>query len=270
MLECKPADTPMEPNLKLAEQEGSPHVDKERYQRLARLLCPYIGNKTSRSRTELNSPEIAAENSEKLLHKLKQIQAQMVIDNGFAASRFVPFCALSESGYVGSGDLEGAFMLYKRMLRCGVLKPDNHTYPMLLKACSCQSLNCVGFGILAHMLKFGFEFDIFVHIASITMLLPYGELRGAYDMFDKSHMRDLVTWNSMITGIVRRGPANKAIKIYNEMVAEKLKSNEITMIGMISSCSQLQDLNLGREFHCYIEEHGLELTVLFTNALMDM
>ncbi|XP_073225657.1 uncharacterized protein [Cicer arietinum] len=39
MLECKPADTPMEPNLKLAEQEGSPHVDKERYQRLLTNFC---------------------------------------------------------------------------------------------------------------------------------------------------------------------------------------------------------------------------------------
>ncbi|XP_027191731.1 pentatricopeptide repeat-containing protein At2g22410, mitochondrial [Cicer arietinum] len=234
------------------------------------------------------------------LVQLKQIQAQMVmtglIDNSFAASRLVAFCALSQSraldyctkilfgirepnvfswnatirGYVESGDLEGAFRLYKRMLQCGVLKPDNHTYPMLLKACSCQSLNCVGFGILGHVLKFGFEFDIFVHNASITMLLSYGELRAAYDMFDKSRVRDLVTWNSMVTGCVRRGLANEAIKIYNEMVAEKVKPNEITMIGMISSCSQLQDLNRGREFHRYIEEHGLELTVPLTNALMDM
>ncbi|TKY63708.1 Pentatricopeptide repeat-containing protein mitochondrial [Spatholobus suberectus] len=236
----------------------------------------------------------------KSLLQLRQIQAQMVltglIDNSFAASRLVAFCALSESraleyctkmlysirepnvfswnvtirGFVESGELEGAVMLYKRMLRCGVLKPDNHTYPLLLKACSCPSMNCVGFTVLGHVLKFGFELDIFVHNASITMLLSYGDLEAAYDVFNKGCVRDLVTWNAMITGCVRRGLANEAKQLYREMEAEKVKPNEITMIGIISSCSQLQDLNLGREFHRYIKEHGLELTIPLNNALMDM
>ncbi|KAL5073215.1 hypothetical protein RYX36_012199 [Vicia faba] len=232
--------------------------------------------------------------------QLKQIQAQMVltglIDNGFAASRLVAFCALSESrdldyctkilyrinegnafswnatirAYVESGDVEGGFMLYRRMLQGGMLKPDNHTYPLLLKACCCQSLNYVGFGVLGHVLKFGFECDVFIHNASITMLLSLGELSAAYDVFNRSRVRDLVTWNSMITGCVKRGMVNEAIKIYQEMEAKRVKPNEITMIGLISSCSQLQDLNLGREFHRYIEEHDLELTIPLTNALMDM
>ena len=236
----------------------------------------------------------------KSLVQLKQIQAQMVstglIENGFAASRLVAFCALSESkeldyctrilyqikepnvfswnaairGYVESGDIEGGFMLYKRMLLGGTLKPDNHTYPLLLKGCCGQSLSCVGLGILGHVLKFGFECDVFVHNASITMLLWCGELSVAYNVFNKSRVRDLVTWNSMITGCVKRGLAIEAIKIYKEMEAEKVRPNEITMIGMISSCSQLQDLTLGKEFHCYIEEHGLEFTIPLTNALMDM
>lgn len=220
-----------------------------------------------------------------------------LFDNGFAASRLVAFCALSESraleyctkvlyhtpepnvfswnvtirGYVESGNSEGALLLYKRMLRYGMLRPDNYTYPLLLKACcSCPSLDCVGLVILGHVLKFGFEFDIFVHNALITMLLSFGELGVAYDVFHKGCVRDLVTWNSMITGCASRGLANEAIKLYREMEAEKVKPNEITMIGIISSCSQLQDLILGREFHRYIKEHRLELTIPLNNALMDM
>ncbi|XP_027334790.1 pentatricopeptide repeat-containing protein At2g22410, mitochondrial [Abrus precatorius] len=234
------------------------------------------------------------------LVQLRQIQAQMIlaglIGNGFAASRLVAFCALSESqnleyctkilfhieepnvfswnvtirGYMESGNSEGAIMLYKRLLQCGMLKPDNHTYPLLLKACSCPSLNFVGLTIIGHVLKFGFEFDIYVHNALITMLLSCGKLEAAYDVFNKGCVRDLVTWNSMITGCVRRGLANEAIKLYREMEAEKVKPNEITMIGIVSSCSQLQDLNLGREFHRYVKEHRIELTIPLNNALMDM
>ena len=169
-----------------------------------------------------------------------------------------------------SEDLEGTGLLYKRMLRCGVLKPDNLTYPLLIKDCSCPSMNCVGFTVLGHVLRLGFEFDIFVHNASITMLLLYVELEAAYDVFNKGCVRDLVTWNAMITGCVRRGLANEAKKLYREMEAEKVKPNEITMIGIVSACSQLQDLNLGREFHDYLKEHGLELTIPLNNSLIDM
>ncbi|KAF7836754.1 pentatricopeptide repeat-containing protein [Senna tora] len=236
----------------------------------------------------------------KSLIQLKQIQAQMILTgliyDSFAASRLIAFCALSESrtldyctkilyntqhpnvfswnvtirGYLESGNVEGTLLLYKRMLQYGMLLPDNHTYPLLLKACSYSSLNFVGLSILGHVLKFGFEFDIFVHNALITMLLSYGEFETAYDVFNKSCVRDLVTWNSIISGCVKRGLANEALDLYWEMEAEKVKPNEITMIGMVSSCSQLQDLNLGRKFHQYIEEHRLDLTIPLANALMDM
>ncbi|KAG5060683.1 Pentatricopeptide repeat-containing protein, mitochondrial [Glycine max] len=267
-----------------------------------RSLSPYvkaINWNTSHSFVRKN-PLLSLLERCKSLDQLKQIQAQMVltglVNDGFAMSRLVAFCALSESraleyctkilywihepnvfswnvtirGYVESEDLEGAVLLYKRMLRCDVLKPDNHTYPLLLKACSCPSMNCVGFTVFGHVLRFGFEFDIFVHNASITMLLSYGELEAAYDVFNKGCVRDLVTWNAMITGCVRRGLANEAKKLYREMEAEKVKPNEITMIGIVSACSQLQDLNLGREFHHYVKEHGLELTIPLNNSLMDM
>ncbi|XP_025985543.1 pentatricopeptide repeat-containing protein At2g22410, mitochondrial-like [Glycine soja] len=242
----------------------------------ARSLPPYVKaiNWNTSHNFVQNNPLLSLLERCKSLDQLKQIQAQTVltglVNDGFAMSCLVAFCALLESGYVESEDLEGAGLLYKRMLRCGVLKPDNLTYPLLIKDCSCPSMNCVGFTVLGHVLRLGFEFDIFVHNASITMLLLYVELEAAYDVFNKGCVRDLVTWNAMITGCVRRGLANEAKKLYREMEAEKVKPNEITMIGIVSACSQLQDLNLGREFHDYLKEHGLELTIPLNNSLIDM
>lgn len=232
--------------------------------------------------------------------QLKQIQAQMtitgLIHDSFAASRLIAFCALSESrsvgyctrillnvqspnvfcwnmtirGYLESGNSEGALNMYKGMLQDGMLRPDNHTYPLLLKACSSSCLNFEGFAILGHILKFGFEFDIFVHNALITMLFSHGELEKAYNVFDESCVRDLVTWNSMISGCVKRGLAEQALDLYWKMEAEKVRPNEITMIGLVSCCSQLQDLNLGRKFHQYTKDNKLDMTIPLTNALMDM
>ncbi|KAA8528100.1 hypothetical protein F0562_035031 [Nyssa sinensis] len=232
--------------------------------------------------------------------QLKQIQAQMIVTglilDGFASSRLIAFCAISElgsldyckillnntqnpnvfswnvaiRGYSESDSPKEAVLLYKLMLRINTSRPDNYTYPLLFKSCARSSLIWMGHEILGHVLQLGFGSDIFVHNAVIHMLVSCGELEAARKVFGESCVRDLVSWNSLINGYVRSGRAHEALRIYREMEVERIQPDEVTMIGVVSSCAQLEDLNLGREFHRYIEENGLNLTIPLTNALMDM
>ncbi|XWS73529.1 hypothetical protein CRYUN_Cryun02cG0137300 [Craigia yunnanensis] len=54
------------------------------------------------------------------------------------------------------------------------------------------------------------------------------------------------------------------------MQEEGVELNEVMMIGVVSSCAQLEDLKLGRDFHKYIEDRRLNFTIPLSNALMDM
>ncbi|XP_028095028.1 pentatricopeptide repeat-containing protein At2g22410, mitochondrial [Camellia sinensis] len=232
--------------------------------------------------------------------RLKQIQSQMTVTglilDGFALSRLVAFCAISESGsldycktilnnaqntnvfswnvairgYSESVNPKEAFLLYKNMLTSGASRPDNYTYPLLLKCCARLSLIRMGHELLGHALQLGFDSDIFVHNAVIHLLMSFGELEVAHKVFVESSVRDLVSWNSLINGYVRSGKAHDALRIYREMEAQGIQPDEVTMIGVVSSCSQLEDLNLGREFHQYILENKLNFTVPLANALIDM
>jgi pentatricopeptide repeat protein len=219
-----------------------------------------------------------------------------LFSDGFALSRLIAFCAISEGrnleygtrilynahdpnvfswnvairGYSESEKPEKAVVLYKGMLRNGGSRPDNYTYPLLLKVCASLSLKLIGNEILGHVLKLGFDSDIYVHNAVIHMLVSRGELEVARKVFDEGCVRDLVSWNSLINGYVRSGLACEALRLYRELEVERVEPDEITMIGVISSCAQLENLNLGREFHRYIEENGLNLTVPLSNVLMDM
>ncbi|XP_039159004.1 pentatricopeptide repeat-containing protein At2g22410, mitochondrial [Eucalyptus grandis] len=235
------------------------------------------------------------------LSQLMQVQAQMVAtglaSDGLALSRLVAFCALSESrdlgycarilcgaadpnafswnvairGFAESDRPGGALALYRRMLRNGGSRPDNYTYPLLLKICAADSsMKRAGRGVLGHVVKLGFEGDLFVCNAVIHMVVSWGEVGRAREVFDGSPVRDLVTWNSLINGYVRSGLADHALRMYREMEAEGVTPDEVTMIGMVCSCAQLEDLKLGREFHQLIERNGLNLTVPLANALMDM
>ncbi|XP_042513859.1 pentatricopeptide repeat-containing protein At2g22410, mitochondrial [Macadamia integrifolia] len=236
----------------------------------------------------------------KSMNQLKQIQAQMIVTglvaDGLATSRLVAFCAVSEFGSLGycttilentehpnifswniairgyseSEIPQEAFLVYKQMLQRGGSRPDNYTFPFLLKACARLSSIWMGYEILGNILHFGLDSDIFVHNAVLHMLVTCGELGAARLLFDESSLRDLVSWNSMINGYVRSGRPSEAMELYREMEAEQVKPDEVTMIGVVSSCAQMEDLNSGSDFHRYIEESGLKLTTPLSNALMDM
>ncbi|PPR92146.1 hypothetical protein GOBAR_AA28528 [Gossypium barbadense] len=83
----------------------------------------------------------------------------------------------------------------------GVLA-DNFTYPFLLKAC--DSLELVK---MIHTLieKNGFLSDIFVPNALIDSYSKFGELgiKAALKLFTIMEDRDIVTWNSMIAGLLK-------------------------------------------------------------------
>lgn len=223
------------------------------------------------------------------------ITTGLILD-GLAASRLVAFCAISEAGDLSYGErilrsLENpnvfswniairgysdgpipikAIVLYREMLNNGGSCPDNYTYPLLFKACGRLSLYYMGHEILGHVLKLGFDSDVFVHNGIIHMLVSCGKLKEARQVFDKSCARDLVTWNSLINGYVHCGQVWEALKLYEEMNLEGVRPDVVTMIGMVASCAQLQDHNQGREFHRLIQVYGLELTIPLCNALMDM
>ncbi|CAO2837269.1 unnamed protein product [Amaranthus hypochondriacus] len=234
------------------------------------------------------------------MSQLIQIQAQMIttglIIDGLASSRLVAFCAISEAGdltycekilrfldnpkvfswniaikgYADSSIPIKAVILYKDMLKNDGCFPDNYTFPLIFKICARLRLDWVGYGIFGHVLRMGFNSDVFVHNGLIHMLVNCGNLDDALKVFDESCVRDLVTWNSLINGYVHCGRAWEALNLYEEMRVEGVMPDEVTMIGLISSCAQLQDLSRGVEFHRFILEHGLNLTVPLCNALMDM
>ncbi|KAM0065215.1 putative tetratricopeptide-like helical domain superfamily [Helianthus debilis subsp. tardiflorus] len=249
----------------------------------------------------LSNPLLSTLEKCKSMDQMKQIQTQMIITglihDGFAASRLLAFSALSESrnldyckrmlnslrypnvfswnvtirGCSESQKPEESLLLYVEMLRRSKpVRPDNYTYPFLLKCCAKLSLIRMGVGLIGHVIRLGFDTDVYVHNAVIHMLVSCGELDDAHKVFDESCVRDLVSWNSIINGYVKSGKPWEALRLYRQMYEDGILPDEVTMIGMISCCAQSENLNLGMEFHRYVENNKIKMTVPLVNALMDM
>lgn len=97
--------------------------------------------------------------------------------------------------------------------------PDNFTYPFLLKACTGQFAMQKVEMVHAHVVKLGFLDDIFVPNSLIDSYSKAGNagIAAARRVFDEMPCKDVVTWNSMVAGLVRAGELGGARKLFDEM-----------------------------------------------------
>ncbi|MQL71167.1 hypothetical protein Taro_003443 [Colocasia esculenta] len=106
---------------------------------------------------------------------------------------------------------------------------------------------------------------------AISCYVDYGLVDEARAIFDGVREKDTTCWTAMIDGFARNGRMNKALKLFREMQMEEVKPNEVTIVCVLSACSQLGALELGRWVHSYVgKKNNIRLNAILGSALVDM
>ncbi|KAE8678442.1 Pentatricopeptide repeat-containing protein [Hibiscus syriacus] len=126
-----------------------------------------------------------------------------------------------------------AFSFYFEMLWNGILA-DNFTYPFLLKACNSLKLLQM---IHTQIEKNGFLGDIFVPNALIDSYSKFGELgvKAAWKLFSVMEDRDVVSWNSMMAGLLKVRQLREARKLFDEMPERDIVSWNTILDGFVKA-----------------------------------
>lgn len=143
--------------------------------------------------------------------------------------------------YVAYGIFSEALELYYQMQSSGV-KPDKFTFPLVLKACA--GLGALDQGKEVHdcISRHGFESNVYVGNALITMYGKCGSMEHACQVFDKMSQRNVVSWNSMIAGYAQNEHASEALELVLQMQLAGLKPDTDTIAGILLACAQLSAL----------------------------
>ncbi|XVF67579.1 hypothetical protein PTKIN_Ptkin10aG0132200 [Pterospermum kingtungense] len=171
------------------------------------------------------------------------------------------------SAYVRSGRFrEAVDCFYKFFLTSG-LRPDFYTFAPVLKACK----NLIeGMRIHCLVLKLGFEWDVFVTASLVHMYTRFGIVGSARKLFDDMPVRDMGSWNAMISGYCQNGNASEALDVLNEMRLEGVMMDPVTIASILPICAQLDDILNGMLIHLYAIKSGLEFDLFVSNALINM
>ncbi|CAD5181660.1 unnamed protein product [Musa acuminata subsp. malaccensis] len=167
-----------------------------------------------------------------------------------------------------------AVYLYAHMLRSGC-RPDPFAAAAALKACARIPSKPLAVAIHGHLQKLGFDSHVYAQTALadlyskldgmeaarkifdgmpvknvvswnsiLSMHMRAGELEAARRVFDEMPVRDVISWNSIISGYAKAGDMDSAAELFDCMP----ERNPASWNGMISGYINRGDMGMAREF----------------------
>ncbi|KAF3966054.1 hypothetical protein CMV_009811 [Castanea mollissima] len=144
------------------------------------------------------------------------------------------------SGLLQNGVPRLVLDVFKDMRECSVEVPNSVTFVLVLSACA--SLRYLRFGRQVHglIMKTVKEFDATLATALVDMYSKCGCWHLAFDAFKElDGIRNLITWNSMICGMMLNAQSETAVELFEQLECEGLVPDSATWNSMISGFSQL-------------------------------
>ncbi|KAG9156372.1 hypothetical protein Leryth_009238 [Lithospermum erythrorhizon] len=172
-------------------------------------------------------------------------------------------------GLTDEGLFREAVDYYYRMQFEGV-RADSFTFPFVIKACGGLSSLMEGGKVHAKVTKIGLDVDVYVCNALIVMYAKLGLIECSEKVFEEMNVKDLVSWNSMISGYVSAGDGFSALTHFRKMLALGMRYDRFSIISGLGACSFENFLRSGKEIHCQIIRSGLGSDPMILTSLIDM
>uniref|UniRef100_A0A5K0XIN3 DYW domain-containing protein n=2 Tax=Nymphaea colorata TaxID=210225 RepID=A0A5K0XIN3_9MAGN len=225
--------------------------------------------------------------------------ARLVFDR-ILSPAVLPFNALIR-GYSVSGCPSKSLEIYLQMRGEGV-RPDNFTFPFVLKSCADLNWNSTGRCLHQECLKTGLDSDLYVGTSLVDVYMKFRLINEARQVFDGMRLKDVSSWNAliagyfkygnidyatklfyempkrnviswtaMISGFTQNGLADRALAIFYEMQQRSdVKPNWVTIMSILPACGHSSALEQGKQIHNYASTIGLDANASVQTALVAM
>lgn len=202
--------------------------------------------------------------------------------------------------YSQGGNADEALKLFSRML-CDGFKPNISCFSSVLGALASLEALRIGMNVHSHVIKIGIEDDVFIGSTIIDMYCKCGKTKDGRQVFDLISARNIVSWNSMVTGysyngqfkeakeLLQRMPmrnvvswnaliagyvqnehCEKVFDVFDDMLLTGAMPNESTFSSILRACASLSSLEKGRNLHGKVLKLGIQYDVFMGTALTDM
>ncbi|KAI3841711.1 hypothetical protein MKX03_006855 [Papaver bracteatum] len=200
------------------------------------------------------------------------------------------------SGFVHNGCSREAINCYYRLLVTSAsrVRPDFYTFPVVLKACGDlvdgKKVHCwvLKLGLASAVSQCGDDHksravhgfvmrrswmckDSFIENAVMDMYAKLGYIDLACKVFERMAFKDVISWNTLITGYAQNGLASEAVEVFREMEwCKGIVPDQGTLVSILPAFSHLGSLQDGMRVHGYSIKIGLCMDIFVGTCLMDL
>ncbi|CAN1218615.1 Putative pentatricopeptide repeat-containing protein At3g15130 [Linum perenne] len=150
-------------------------------------------------------------------------------------------------GYVQNGYPEESLSLFSQMGSTG-LKPNDFTLSTNLKACGMLNVPEIGMQLHDICVKTAYDLQTVVCNSALDMYLKCGMIEDAEKLLSEMPARDVVSWTVMITGYGKHGLGKEAVHLFNRMVSQNIKPDEVTYLAILLACSHSGLVEEGEQY----------------------
>ncbi|KAI5061666.1 hypothetical protein GOP47_0024171 [Adiantum capillus-veneris] len=171
------------------------------------------------------------------------------------------------TGYILYGDAHEVMWLYCQMLQEN-LRVNHVSFLNVLKACSSTVYLEGGMLVYANIIENGFESHHSVCNTLMDMYLKCGLLKDAHEVFKRLLLRDVVSWNAMISGLAQENSL-EAFHLFGQMQYEGRKPDSFTYASILKACYSLEATDQVKLIHTLATVDGFESDRITGSSLMD-
>ncbi|CAA0827608.1 Pentatricopeptide repeat-containing protein [Striga hermonthica] len=170
------------------------------------------------------------------------------------------------SGLVKNGLFLEAIDIFREMVR-GMIKPNAVTIASVLPAFGKLGFFLFGKSVHCYWLRQSFGDNVFVETGLIGMYSKFGCVEKARKVFDKMSVRNVVSWNAMISCYAENEFGEDALLVFSRMRMKGFSIDIFTLMSLIS----LGEFRVGSGVHGLIVKSGYyENDRLVKTALMEL
>ena len=116
----------------------------------------------------------------------------------------------------------------------------------------------------------GFVKDLFVGNALIAFYGRWGDLEAATQVFEEMPHRDVVSWNSLISGHAQGEKYSEALLLFRRMMRGREKPDYVTLVAVLPVCAKMTAAREGMWAHEYAVKQGISIDTALGCGLVAM
>ncbi|KAH7434235.1 hypothetical protein KP509_06G006800 [Ceratopteris richardii] len=152
------------------------------------------------------------------------------------------------------------------------ISPDAVTFSCILKVSGAVTDVVSGKKVHSDIIKLGFlENNTILGNTLLDMYIKCGAYEEAMEVFNALPFRDVVSWNTLISGCFERGNDEYALECFDRMQHEGLYPDVVTFTYILKACGRVNAAYRGAEIHVeMVRNKMLEGCSVLGSALLDM